>query len=196
MPKIIADIENKILSTAETLFHAQGYEDTDMRQIALQTGIAVGSIYKYFEDKHDLYLQVLSTSWLSTIRDLEVISKQDLLPEVLLTEMLALLSAQISSRQIWTEISVMFAANQANQADSSHFGGLHHKFSAAFSQVITQMLPPDQESSELANQLGSFAFVMVADLSHLPAEQAVEQSKLIADLLISYLAAKSPENTS
>jgi AcrR family transcriptional regulator len=192
MPKIIADIEEKILTAAGALFSAQGYQDGDMRQIAELAGIAVGTIYQYFSDKQELYLRVLSSGWMSIIRRLEEISEGDQPPQEQLREMLAVLSEEISSRQIWEELSVLFSETGTKNSDNIHFVGMHNKFSLVFGRVIKQMLPADQQSELMANQLGSFAFVMAADLSHLPSEDAVKQSQLIADLLINHLEKTFP----
>lgn len=195
MPKIIVDIENKILTAAETLFSARGFEETDMRQIAKQAGIAVGTIYQYYRDKQDLYQQVISFRWSSTLRKLEEISKQDRAPEELLTEMLAVLSRQVCTLSIWKEIAALYTQHVDKNTANDPSAGTHAMFSQLFGRVIKRIAPSGAVSTELANQLGSFAFVMTADLSHLPPDAAVGQSQLIADLLVSYLAINFPKDT-
>ena len=49
----------QLLDAAETLFAAQGYEGTSLRQIASQTGIKEPGLYNYFEGKQALYEAVL-----------------------------------------------------------------------------------------------------------------------------------------
>jgi AcrR family transcriptional regulator len=47
-----------IISTAHTLFVEQGYHGTSMRQIALETGLALASIYNHFSGKEELFTAV------------------------------------------------------------------------------------------------------------------------------------------
>lgn len=46
---------NEILKAALELFAKKGYEGTTMAEIAAATQQAVGTLYKFFKDKHDLY---------------------------------------------------------------------------------------------------------------------------------------------
>ncbi len=44
-----------ILAAAETVFGTRGYHDASLTEIATQSDLAVGTIYLHFEDKADLY---------------------------------------------------------------------------------------------------------------------------------------------
>lgn len=46
----------RILDTALSLFHTQGFEETTMRGIASAAGVSLGSAYYYFESKEDLVM--------------------------------------------------------------------------------------------------------------------------------------------
>ena len=50
----------EILAAAESAFDARGYAFTTMEQVAAEARISKGSIYNYFENKHDLFVQVFS----------------------------------------------------------------------------------------------------------------------------------------
>lgn len=54
----IRDKRQAILHAARELFAGQGYDDTTIAQIAQAAGIAVGTIYLYFENKHDILVDV------------------------------------------------------------------------------------------------------------------------------------------
>lgn len=71
MPKIIKDLEEKILETAQHLFTSESYAGVDMRRIATETGIATGTLYNYFPSKKDLLLAVVEHSWRVSMRRLE-----------------------------------------------------------------------------------------------------------------------------
>lgn len=47
-----------ILTAARTLFVEKGYEEATIADIAKQAGIAVGTVYLYFRNKHDIYTAV------------------------------------------------------------------------------------------------------------------------------------------
>ena len=51
--------EANVLDRVMNLFWAQGYEATGLSQILTATGLAKGSLYKAFENKHKLYLKSL-----------------------------------------------------------------------------------------------------------------------------------------
>lgn len=44
----------RLLAVAREVFEAQGFEATNLRQLAQQAGIAPGTIFVHFQDKHDL----------------------------------------------------------------------------------------------------------------------------------------------
>lgn len=48
----------QIIAASHRLFLAQGFHGTTMRQIAKQSGMALGSLYNYFTDKNDLFRAV------------------------------------------------------------------------------------------------------------------------------------------
>jgi AcrR family transcriptional regulator len=51
--------QQKILDSAITEFAANGYSAANINQIARKAGISIGSMYKYFASKEDLYLAVV-----------------------------------------------------------------------------------------------------------------------------------------
>ncbi|MFI5360008.1 MAG: TetR/AcrR family transcriptional regulator, partial [Halanaerobiales bacterium] len=58
MPKIIDNIEQKIYENALALFAAKGYNQVSMKDVAEASGIAVGTLYNYYSNKMDLFLNV------------------------------------------------------------------------------------------------------------------------------------------
>lgn len=55
MQKLKPEIKEKILKEAEALFFRNGFEDSATREIASAAGISVSNLYKYFENKADIY---------------------------------------------------------------------------------------------------------------------------------------------
>ncbi len=57
--KIPEKKQQKILDAAITEFAGKGFSAANINQIALKAGISIGSMYKYFASKEDLYLAVV-----------------------------------------------------------------------------------------------------------------------------------------
>lgn len=52
----------RIIETATMEFAKKGYHDASISNIASKSGISVGSIYKYFDNKQDLFLTIVDHS--------------------------------------------------------------------------------------------------------------------------------------
>jgi AcrR family transcriptional regulator len=62
LPKARENAERDILESASRLLRSQGYRRTDMRQIARESGVAVGTLYNYYRDKQQLLEAVVARS--------------------------------------------------------------------------------------------------------------------------------------
>jgi AcrR family transcriptional regulator len=63
-------INDSILNNAESMFYALGYLGTSMRELAKKVGISFSNLYRYFENKSDLYdalMQPYYTAFMETI---------------------------------------------------------------------------------------------------------------------------------
>lgn len=49
----------KILQAAKELFGGRGYEETTTTLIAEKSGVSIGSIYAHFEDKREMFLEII-----------------------------------------------------------------------------------------------------------------------------------------
>lgn len=57
----VRDKRQAILAAARELFASQGYEETTIAEIARAAGMAVGTVYLYFQNKHDILIDVCLT---------------------------------------------------------------------------------------------------------------------------------------
>lgn len=78
MPKIIKDLKEKILANAIELFNDFNYKDVTMLGIAKKTGIAVGTLYNYYPNKKELFVDVFKMSWEETFIKLDAIMSEDI----------------------------------------------------------------------------------------------------------------------
>ena len=63
MPKIIEDVENRILCAARQRLLGGDLSSFSARGIAEDCGIAVGTIYNYYKDKESLMAAVMAQDW-------------------------------------------------------------------------------------------------------------------------------------
>ena len=63
MPKIIEDVENRILHSARQRLLGGDLSSFSARGIAEDCGIAVGTIYNYYRDKESLMAAVMAQDW-------------------------------------------------------------------------------------------------------------------------------------
>lgn len=60
--KISEDKQNKIIEAALIEFAQYGYSEANINKIAERAGVSVGSLYKYFSDKQNLYQTIVNHS--------------------------------------------------------------------------------------------------------------------------------------
>ena len=70
--------QQRILRAAAEEFAEQGYENAKMNTIAHTAEVSVGSLYKYFENKQDMYLYVIQRSVAEMDQLLSTLSVADL----------------------------------------------------------------------------------------------------------------------
>lgn len=60
MQRLKDDIKQKIIEVGKLKFKKDGYENTSMKDIAIEAGISTGNIYRYFLTKKHLLNEILS----------------------------------------------------------------------------------------------------------------------------------------
>jgi AcrR family transcriptional regulator len=56
-----------IVAAGLRLLRAQEYEQIQMRDVAVEAGVAIGTVYRYFQSKEHLFAEVLA-EWAATLR--------------------------------------------------------------------------------------------------------------------------------
>ena len=67
-----------ILSIADHLFLENGYERTNMRQIAAECNIAIGTLYNYYKNKREIFEAVYKSALDNTHQEIDKILERDL----------------------------------------------------------------------------------------------------------------------
>lgn len=66
------DIKEKIKESAKDIFFSVAYKDASMRDVAAKSGMTVGNIYRYYENKEVLFDDILADTYSSVIKLIKV----------------------------------------------------------------------------------------------------------------------------
>jgi AcrR family transcriptional regulator len=200
LPKIVTDIQNTILTVAENHFKEYGFEETDMRKIASDARIAVGTIYLHYQNKETLYLKVIEYRWKATIEKIETLSKQEMDPEEVLKQILLELVHDMTNRKsinsLWMEIGSMHNHQDTDLVKSNPFSGPHNPISTIISEILLKLALKHQVpiTEPMLIQLGRFAFLMTVDICMQESSNVENRVNLIVDLLSTYLCKTNQQN--
>jgi AcrR family transcriptional regulator len=75
MPKIIENLEARLIDEAEKQITKNGYGAMTMRSVAKGCGIGVGTVYNYFSCKEELVAKFLLKDWNEALADFDAISE-------------------------------------------------------------------------------------------------------------------------
>lgn len=74
MPKIIKNLENRLLEEARRQIDKNGYSGMTMRSVADACGVGVGTVYNYFPSKDELLANYMLSDWQRCISDINAVS--------------------------------------------------------------------------------------------------------------------------
>lgn len=112
---------SQILESAAYLLERDGFDSVSLNGIARQTGVAKSNIYRYFESREDIFLQLLKedwTNWLNEIEDsLAPLANSDDIEAVVET----IGDAVVASPQMCQLISVLASVLEKNLSEDMLF---------------------------------------------------------------------------
>ena len=121
MPKAIDDLYNTILRESRPILISHGYEQLTIRYVARICGVAVGTVYRYFDSKDALVSEILRNDWEPTLEQMRSAAQNVDAP----IEGLRLISEYIRSfiaqySKAWSEYRTIFRYSPAlSQAHES-----------------------------------------------------------------------------
>lgn len=74
MPKIIENLEHRLMAEARRQIEESDYAATTIRSVAAGVGVGVGTVYNYFTSKDDLTAAYLLEDWSSCIAVIQDVS--------------------------------------------------------------------------------------------------------------------------
>ena len=74
MPKIIENLESRLVEEAKRQIEKSGYQAVTIRSVAKGCGVGVGTVYNYFSSKDELLANYLLRDWYQSLEDIQRIS--------------------------------------------------------------------------------------------------------------------------
>ncbi|MBD3882475.1 TetR/AcrR family transcriptional regulator [Phormidium tenue FACHB-886] len=69
-PSTEVETQTRILNAARKLFARRGYDGTTTRDLAQEAGVAEGTIFRHFENKKAILIEVATQGWIEILTDL------------------------------------------------------------------------------------------------------------------------------
>ena len=74
MPKIIENLEARLIEEAKRQIEEAGYGAMTIRSVAAGCGVGVGTVYNYFSSKEELIAKHLLEDWLKCVTAIQAVS--------------------------------------------------------------------------------------------------------------------------
>lgn len=137
MPKIIANLEARLVEEAWRQLKDGGYEAVTIRSVATACGVGVGTVYNYFDSKEELLAAYLMEDWNRGVAAIESVSAENRDPEAV-------------ARCIYDQISgycqrhlVIFRDPAAAKAYSSYLGKHHRMLRTQLARPLRMFVDSD-----------------------------------------------------
>lgn len=131
MPKIIANVKEQIIEESKKQIEKYGYENITIRSIAKECGIAVGTVYNYFQSKDMIIATFVLQDWLLCI---DSISRQ---PKENRRHFLAFI--HMSLVQFAKKHKLIFESKEATKAFNSSFHERHKQLRSQLADLINNI---------------------------------------------------------
>lgn len=149
----------RILCVARQEFAENGFENTSIMQIAKKSGISVGAVYKYFDNKEQLFSYIMHDG-LATLENMLMElapSDEDILikAEKIIRTLLAFSKEQPELVQLYCSLTTGGSTEFINQ--------LSQRIEAVTASIYTQTIAIAQETGEVRKDINPAFFAYLLD---------------------------------
>ena len=147
MPKIIKNLESKLIAEAQKQILAQGYGAVTIRSVANACGVGVGTVYNYFSSKEELLATYLLDDWNNCVTAIDAVSRYSDSPAPVVRCIYDQLSAYALRHQ------VIFRDEAAYSSFAASFGRYHTMLRGQLSAPLRKFCDSDFASDFIAESL-------------------------------------------
>lgn len=129
MPKIIENLEKRLLEEAKKQIASSGYSAVTIRSVASQCGVGVGTVYNYFPSKDALIAAAILEDWKVCLSTIQATSDATDQPEAV-------------CRCIYQQLQQFAQQNASVFQDQAAVAGFAGSFSQYHSMLRSQLAQP------------------------------------------------------
>ena len=147
MPKIIENLESRLIEEAKKQITESGYSAMTIRSVAKQCGVGVGTVYNYFPSKEAMLASYMLADWKECIAAISAVSTYSDSPKPVILcifDQLLLFSRRHQA---------IFRDEAAAASFAGSFGKYHGMLRAQLSQPLRKFCSSDFAADFLAEAL-------------------------------------------
>ncbi len=147
MPKIIENLQSRLIEEARCQIEESGYGAMTIRSVASGCGVGVGTVYNYFPSKDDLLATYMLSDWNQCIAAIDAVSADSDFPKPVVHSIYNQLLAYAARHQ------AIFRDETAAAAFAGSFSRYHGLLRSQLSQPLQKFCESDFLSEFIAESL-------------------------------------------
>lgn len=147
MPKIIENLEQRLIEEAKRQIEASGYGTMTIRSVAKGCGVGVGTVYNYFTSKEDLLARHLLADWSQCTAAIQAVSTYSDTPR---SVMLCIRDQLVSFS---TRHQSIFQDETARSSLAGSFGRYHSMLRSQLAEPLRKFCSSDFAADFIAEAL-------------------------------------------
>ena len=147
MPKIIENLECRLIGAARRQLRESGYSAMTIRSVAKECAVGVGTVYNYFPSKDDLIAAYMLEDWKVCVDAIEEASRQADSPR----QILLCIHRQLC--QYADQNRGLFQDEAAASSYAGGFGRYHGRLREQLARPLRRFCPDDFTASFLAEAM-------------------------------------------
>ncbi|GKX28367.1 hypothetical protein SH1V18_08470 [Vallitalea longa] len=168
MPKIIKDLRENIIKTAINIFNEQGFDAIDMRKIAKDCHIAVGTLYNYFPNKKELMYEVFNRLWYESMNVLDNLIDSSIGNEELFIDYILCLYEEMEKKKgigfDLLRLEVIEAKDKSVKENLFSYSNFHKRHTEQIDKMIRKSYDLDSISeSKLDNLINTVTTLIISN---------------------------------